>query len=117
MSHKRDNAPSAQHGPTALGVLIHEYLEDVEISGRSALTVKRYAAYLETFLKWLAYRAGMTEADVSTKDLTDERLREYRLFLARRRDPTTGKPIGPGTRNLYVIALRNLLKYALRQRK
>jgi site-specific recombinase XerD len=97
--------------------LVLDYLEELEISGRSELTAKRYGAYLEVFLEWLAYRARRSVADLLITDVTPERLREYRLFLSRRRDPATGKPIGPGTRNLYVIALRNLLKYCLRQRK
>jgi site-specific recombinase XerD len=118
MAHKRDNARSGETAPTgALKPLVLDYLEELEISGRSELTAKRYGAYLEVFLEWLAYRARRSVADLLITDVTPERLREYRLFLSRRRDPATGKPIGPGTRNLYVIALRNLLKYCLRQRK
>jgi site-specific recombinase XerD len=124
MTHKRDNTRSrarAHEAPPAASPLIkplvHDYIEDLEISGRSALTAKRYSAYLAVFVEWLAYRARRPASDLQTSDVTPERLREYRLFLSRRRDPATGKPIGPGTRNLYSIALRNLLKYCLRQRR
>ncbi len=119
MSHKRDNTPSKGTGRAAPGLtaLVHDYLEDLEIGGRSALTVKRYGAYLETFVEWLAFATHKSPQELGTRDLSDDRLREYRLFLARRRDPATGKPVSPGTRNLYVIALRNLLKYCARQRK
>lgn len=118
-SHKPDNAKSrgASSQGAALKPLVHDYLEELEISGRSGLTARRYGSYLQVFLEWLAYRADRAAAELVTGDVTRERLREYRLFLSRRRDPVTGKPIGPGTRNLYVIALRNLLKYCLRQRK
>lgn len=115
-SHKRDNAHEQGTGQP-LRPLIHDYIEDLEISGRSALTAKRYAAYLAVFTDWLAYTLHTTADALTTADITTERLREYRLYLARRRDPATGKPIGPGTRNLYVISLRNLLKYCARQRK
>ena len=100
-----------------LGPLVHDYLEDLEISGRSALTVKRYGAYLGVFTDWLAFTTHKRPDELRTADLTHDRLREYRLYLARRRDPATGKAIGPGTRNLYTIVLRNLLKYCARQRK
>lgn len=100
-----------------LGPLVHDYLEDLEISGRSALTVKRYGAYLDVFTDWLAFTTHKRPDELTTVDLTHDRLREYRLYLARRRDPATGKAIGPGTRNLYTIVLRNLLKYCARQRK
>lgn len=114
-SHKADNATSAGSGP-ALKAMVHDYLEDLEISGRSELTARRYAAYLSTFVEWLAFRTETTADVLTTSAITDERLREYRLFLSRRRDPATGKPIGPGTRNLYSIALRNLLKYLQRRK-
>lgn len=119
MSHKRDNAPTegTTPGDRPLRPLVHDYLEDLEISGRSALTVRRYGAYLATFVDWLAFSVRKDRDALRTAELTDERLRQYRLFLSRRRDPTSGRPIGPGTRNLYAIALRNLLKYCLRQRK
>lgn len=118
MSHKEDNAPY-QGTPDAPGLkaLVYDYLEELEIAGRSALTAKRYSSYLNVFLEWLAFRAEKTTEALATSDITEDRLREYRLFLSRRRDSATGRSIGPGTRNLYSIALRNLLKYCLRQRK
>ncbi len=117
-AHKRDNAHSqgSEAAPAPLKPLVHDYLEDLEIAGRSVLTAKRYGAYLDVFVEWLAFTTHKEPGAVTTADLTLERLREYRLYLSRRRDPASGKPIGPGTRNLYAIALRNLLKYCLRQR-
>jgi integrase/recombinase XerD len=96
--------------------MIHDYLEDLEINGSSAVTARRYSAYLKTFVEWLAFRSTTSADALTTADLTDERLRDYRLFLARRRDPRSGRPVGPGTRNLYVIVLRNLLRYCRRRR-
>lgn len=114
MSYKLDN--TASRGGSALGDLVHDYIEDVEITGRSALTVKRYAAYLDVFLDWLAFTSHRERSSLAPSDITEERLREFRLFLARRRDGDTGRPITPGTRNLYLIAVRNLLRYGIRQR-
>lgn len=118
-SHKIDNAPSEGRGRPAarLRGLVHDYLEELEIAGRSPLTAKRYGSYLDVFVEWLAFRADKAADRLDTADVSAERLREYRLYLSRRRDATSGKPIGPGTRNLYSIALRNLLKYCARQRK
>lgn len=118
-AHKRDNAQSEVRGagPQPLKPLVHDYLEDLEIGGRSALTAKRYGSYLDVFVEWLAFTTHQQAAAVTTADVTLERLREYRLYLSRRRDSASGRPIGPGTRNLYAIALRNLLKYCLRQRR
>lgn len=104
---------AARHG---LKGLVHDYIEEVEVTGRAELTAKRYAAYLEVFVRWLAFTDHKDPAEVVTADITEDRLREYRLYLARRRDPATGKPIGPGTRNLYTVALRNFLRYCARQR-
>ena len=118
-AHKADNAhyQGSQDAQAPLKPLVHDYLEDLEIAGRSALTAKRYGSYLDVFVEWLAFTTHQEPAAVTTADVTLERLREYRLYLSRRRDRVSGKPIGPGTRNLYAIALRNLLKYCLRQRR
>lgn len=79
--------------------------------------MKRYRSYLDVFAHWLAFTTHKKPDELTTADLTHDRLREYRLYLARRRDQATGRPIGPGTRNLYSITVRNLLKYCARQRK
>ncbi len=115
-AHKRDNAPQRRPSTAStLAALTYDYLEELEIDGRSALTAKRYSAYLTTFLEWLAFRARGSVDSLTPGDVTDERLREYRLFLSRRRGARTGRPVGPGTRNLYSIVLRNLLKYCRRR--
>lgn len=120
MAHKRDFTKSkgraGSDGPP-LKHLVHDYLEDLEIAGRAAITAKRYGAYLDTFMEWLAFQTGRAPLELTAADITDERLRTYRLFLSRRRDPQNGKPIGPSTRNLYQIALRNLLVYIAKRRK
>src|SRR5579859_899076 len=99
-AHKADNAPYRVTATAlALPALVHDYIEELEIDGRSALTAKRYSAYLETFLEWLSFVTHGPRESLTPADITDERLREYRLFLSRRRDAKTGRPVGPGTRN------------------
>jgi site-specific recombinase XerD len=94
--------------------LVHDYLEEVEISGKAEITAKRYGAYLNTFLDWLSASTKKRSDELVPGDVTPERLRNFRLHLARRRDRTTGRSLGPATRNLYLIALRNFLRYCRR---
>jgi integrase/recombinase XerD len=93
-----------------------EYLEDLEIRGKSVMTARHYGAYLDTFIRWLAFTRHAERDAVTTADIDSERLRAYQLFLARRRDARSGRAIGPATRNLYVTAVRELLKYARHRR-
>lgn len=94
--------------------LVHDYLEEVEISGKAQITAKRYSAYLGSFVAWLATAATKKPGDLMPGDVTAQRLRDFRLHLARRRVPATGRSLGPATRNLYLIALRNFLRYCRR---
>ncbi|MGH2378549.1 MAG: tyrosine-type recombinase/integrase [Candidatus Limnocylindria bacterium] len=118
MAHKADftHTGGGTAGPS-LGHLVLDHLEDLEIAGRASITAKRYGAYLDTFLEWLAFQTHKDPAELHADDVTDERLRMYRLFLSRRRDPQTGRPIVASTRNLYQIALRGFLTYVARRRK
>lgn len=100
--------------PRLLGRLVHDYLEEVEISGRAEITARRYSAYLGAFTGWLATLTKKGVGDLATVDVTPAALRAYRLHLARRRDKNTGQSLGPSTRNLYLIALRNFLRYCRR---
>lgn len=97
--------------PRRLVRLAHDYLEEVEISGRAEITARRYSAYLGAFTAWLASFSRKATDDLTAADVTAEALRAYRLHLARRRDKSTGRSLGPSTRNLYLIALRNFLRY------
>ncbi|MBI2325364.1 MAG: tyrosine-type recombinase/integrase [Chloroflexi bacterium] len=93
-------------------MLVHDYLEDIEIRGNSGVTARHYGSYLRTFVDWLAFQTRKSQDDLRTADIDAEGLRAYQLFLARRRHPRTGRPIVAATRNLYVTAVRELLKYA-----
>ncbi len=115
-SKGRPAPPAPVQTAQGLPDLVHEYLEEVEIAGRSAVTARRYHDYLATFLKWLATTRVRDESTLRANDLDAETIRQYRLYLARRRDPRNGRVIGAATRNLYQIALRNFLRYCRRRR-
>ncbi|MEI6042110.1 MAG: site-specific tyrosine recombinase/integron integrase [bacterium] len=91
---------------SSLGTLKRHFLEYTEIEkGRSLKTVDNYNRYLDLFLEFL-------KSDCPS-DITEEKLREYRLFLNRRSFATkTGTSfIKKRTQNYYLIALRAYLKY------
>lgn len=88
--------------------LKRQFLEYVEIEkGRSLSTVRNYDHYLVTFLDF----SKITRP----KDISDEILREYRLWLNRQQTTRTkgasSSSLKRRTQNYYLIALRAFLKY------
>lgn len=80
-----------------------QYLEYLEIEkNRSPKTLENYGRYLERFLLFAKV------ADI--KDLDEENIRQYRLYLNRLKDHD-GQPLKKVTQNYHIIALRNFLKY------
>ncbi len=98
--------------------LQREFLEHVEIEkGRSLKTIDNYGRYLNEFAKFANIE--------NVEEITDEKLREYRLHLNRKKlgnikMPKTvvlGHPtLKKRTQNYYLIALRSFLKYATAKR-
>jgi site-specific recombinase XerD len=85
---------------------LRPFLEYLEIEkGRSALTVRNYAFYLQRFIDWAK--------DPTTSDVESETVRQYRLYLNRLEDPRRG-PLKKSTQNYHLIALRSFLKYLAR---
>lgn len=94
---------------TEIERLKREFLEHTEIGrGRSIKTVENYDRYLSRFLSFSKVK--------SAKEITDDVVREYRLWLNRQ---SVGKPsrlatadtLKKRTQNYYMIALRAFLKY------
>lgn len=92
--------------------LKREFLEHLEIEkGRSLKTIDNYERYLSRFFEY---------SDISSpKDITEDLVREYRLWLNRQ---PSGKKRGgrketlkKKTQNYYLIALRGFLKYLIRR--
>ncbi len=96
-----------------LNDLKRQYLEYLEIEkGRSLRTVTNYDRYLSRFLD----NTGLT----SPSDITDDTVREFRLWLNRQ---GTGKKqagieqtLKKKTQNYYLIALRGFLSYLAKRK-
>jgi len=84
-----------------------QFLEHTEIErGRAVKTIENYDRYLTRFFKWAEIK--------NTNDITEEKIREFRLWL--NRQPGAGKDsMKRKTQNYYLIALRSFLKF-LRKR-
>ncbi len=89
-----------------LGMAIRQFLEYCEIEkGHSPLTIRNYQQYLGRFHKWAEKQKI---ADPSA--ITDEIIREYRLYLSRITD-RAGQSLKKITINYHLIALRSFLKF------
>ena len=88
-------------------VMKRQFLEYTEIErGRAVKTIENYDHYLTRFFE----HAGIQD----TSDITEEKIREFRLWL--NRQPGTAKDtMKRKTQNYYLIALRAFLKF-LRKR-
>ncbi|MEK7639200.1 MAG: site-specific tyrosine recombinase/integron integrase [Patescibacteria group bacterium] len=88
-----------------------QFLEYLEIErGRSVKTVENYDRYLERFFAFAKSK--------KPSDLTEEQVREFRLYLNRQAGTKVGgrlEPMKRRTQNYYLIALRAFLKF-LRKR-
>lgn len=92
--------------------LKRQYLEHLEIEkGRSLKTIANYDRYLTRFFTFSKLN--------DPKDITDDILREYRLWLNRQfsREIIDGRKenLKKNTQNYYLIALRSFLKYLIRR--
>src|SRR3989344_4458709 len=87
----------------SLEVLKKEFLEYLEIEkGRSVKTVENYDRYLKRFLNF--------SKATGVKDITEDMVRRYRLWLNRYANEN-GENLSKPTQNYYIIALRMFLKY------
>jgi site-specific recombinase XerD len=97
---------------TKLEQLKREFLEHVEIEkGNSLRTVANYEYYLSRFLEF----AKITDP----KDITDDKIREYRLYLNRQPGVKIrgqqAATLKKNTQNYHLIALRSFLKYLMKR--
>lgn len=92
--------------------LKREFLEHVEIEkGNSLKTVGNYEYYISRFLNF---------AKISDpKEITDDKIREYRLFLNRQPGikirGQQSSSLKKNTQNYHLIALRSFLKYLMKR--
>jgi site-specific recombinase XerD len=96
MSHNMGNTSELEQ-------LKREFLEYTEIEkGRSLKTVENYDRYLSRFLAFSKAKKA--------SDITDNMVREYRLWL-NRQQVSQSETLKKKTQNYYLIALRAFLKY------
>ena len=98
---------------TELEQLKREFLEHVEIEkGNSLKTVTNYDHYISRFLDFAKISAP--------SDITDDKIREFRLFLNRQPGVKvrgqSASTLKKNTQNYYLIALRTFLKYLMKRR-
>ncbi len=98
--------------------LKRQFLEYIEIErGRSLKTVENYDRYLISFIDFAAKKFNITANNIDPSQLTEDLIREYRLWLNRRpllnksKNKALGENLKKRTQNYYLIALRSFLKY------
>jgi len=97
---------------TELDQLKREFLEHVEIEkGNSLKTVNNYDHYISRFLEF---------AKISDpKEITDDKIREFRLFLNRQPGVKVrgqqSSTLKKNTQNYHLIAIRSFLKYLMKR--
>lgn len=96
---------------TAIAELQRQFLEYLEIErGRSVKTIENYDRYLARFFDFAKIK--------KPSDITEDKVREFRLWLNRQPGTKQGRRVEPmkrRTQNYYLIALRAFLKF-LRKR-
>lgn len=101
---------SARGQGLSLQDTLEEYLEYLTVERQvSPYTIRNYRHYLTYFAKWLAKHYPGT----TVEQLTPKILKTYRLYLARTKNDK-GEILSSVTQGYYVIALRSMLKYLLK---
>ncbi len=103
----------SQNNQSRIKELKQEFLEYLEIErGRSLKTIANYDQYLKRFIVFSEV--------LQPKDITEETIRTYRLWLNRQSAGVSSngeqKTLKKKTQNYYLIALRAFLKYLQRRR-
>lgn len=86
---------------------LRNFLVYLEVEkGRSSRTISNYEFYLQRFINWTK--------NPDPKDVNDDVILQYRLYLNRLEDPQRGL-LKKNTQNYHLIALRSFLKYLARK--
>lgn len=96
----------------SLSDLVERFLEHLQIERNlSKLTIRNYRHYLGRFLTWGQDNSPPLS---SPQGITDEAVRNYRLFLARFSDEKN-LPLMRITQNYHLIALRSFLRFLIKK--
>jgi len=108
---------SAKDETPTLSACIDEYLEYLTIERQvSPFTIRNYKFYLLKFAAWL----NKFYPDKDLADVSSKMLKTYRVYLAQTKLACAsrdgrGEYLAPVTQGYYVIALRSMLRYLIRQ--
>lgn len=93
---------------------IQQFLDYCELDRNlSQKTIRMYSYYLEFFNTWLAN--NFKDITINIELLTDAHVRRFRLFLAQQyKNPYKGM-LKRQSQNYFLIALRSLLRYLVRE--
>ena len=87
-----------------IDILLKNYLDYLEIEkNRSPKTQKNYERYLKTFINFSKIK--------TEKDISQDKIREFRLWLAKKQGAQKNELLKKSTQSYYTIAIRNFLKY------
>ena len=109
----KDTSTENRHG--LLNRYLVDYLEHCEIEKNLAQsTIRMYDFYLNDFFTWLAN--FLDREKIYPKDLNDENVRKYRLFLNRRKSAQSEDGYKRSTQKTFMVAVRAFLKYLIVER-
>jgi len=101
---------SSNGNSSELSKKMSEFLEYLEIEkGSSPLTIRNYRHYLKRFLSWMQKE----NIHQGLKDINNDVVRMYRIYLSRRTDGKGGS-LSRRTQGYHVIALRSFLRWLLK---
>lgn len=92
------------------------FLEYCELDKNlSQKTVRMYSYYLTFFKDWIHKAKSKEEIDV--EDLTADDIRDFRLYLSRNYKNIYKGELKQQTQNYFLVALRSMFRYLLKQKK
>ena len=102
---------------------ILRFLEYCELDRNLSLkTVRMYGYYLNFFKQWLLASSTFAKASAGkqksfdVKDIDEDTIRNFRLFISHEyKNPSKG-PLKRQTQNYFLVALRSLFRYLIRQK-
>lgn len=98
---QKSNIPIIKH--------VSPFLEYCEVEkGLSPVSTRNYHNFLQVFVNWLK---DVQSSSLKPHELTPEHIWDYRLYLSRKKDASTGQLLRKTTQSYYLIAVRNLLRY------
>ncbi len=98
---------------------ILRFLEYSELDRNLSLkTIKMYSYYLEFFRQWILKSQNgdaTSQKDFEVEKITEEMIRNFRLYLSHNYKNISKGPLKRQTQNYFLVALRSLFRYLVRQ--